>query len=81
MYFCLSGMKPHLGSPSWKSRESCFMMSTIVTETPAPSHRLHVVAELLHGGERRHVLHAAFLAGVGDDDELLAPSNFSFSLA
>ena len=34
-------------------------------------HRLHVVGELLHGGERRHVLHAVFLAGVGDDDELV----------
>ena len=45
-------------------------MSMMVTEAPAPSARLHVVGELLHRGERRDVLHAVGLAGVGDDDEL-----------
>ena len=33
-------------------------------------HGLHVVGELLHRREGADVLHAVFLAGVGDDDEL-----------
>ena len=71
MYFCLSGMKAHFGSPSWNRRESCFTMSTMVTEAPAPS------TDSMWSANSSIVVSGATsfmpsgLAGVGDDDELV----------